>query len=485
MRILICASALVCSLFLAACYSVRPSSGAGKGEFKGERRVNVNDVAVPSDYRVDVVAQGLTFPTGIAFDRDGSCFVVESGYSYGEKWTTPRLLKIDRNGELRTIAAGGNNGPWNGVVFHDGSFYVAEGGVLEGGRILRITTDGKITALVSNLPSFGDHHTDGPAVGPDGRIYFGQGTASNSGIIGEDNAKFGWLKRHPRFHDIPGQDIVLNGQNFKTKDVLRHQGHVQTGGFVPFGTATSSGQVIKGSVPCSGSVMSISPNGSDLQLVAWGFRNPYGLAFSQDGKLFVTDNGYDDRGSRPVWGTSDMLWQVNKGIWYGWPDYTGDESLTDKDYQPPFKKRLQPLIANPPNKPPAPIARLGVHAAATGLDFSRNTEFGHVGEAFIALFGDEAPTTGKVLHPVGCKVVRVNTRTGVIEDFMVNKGRENGPASMIGRNGIERPTAVRFSPDGRSLYVVDFGVMNQDRSGAKPRTGTGVIWRITRDGGTQ
>ena len=37
--------------------------------------------------------------------------------------------------------------------------------------------------LVSNLPSFGDHHTDGPVIGPDGWLYFGQGTASNAGIV--------------------------------------------------------------------------------------------------------------------------------------------------------------------------------------------------------------------------------------------------------------------------------------------------------------
>jgi hypothetical protein len=47
-----------------------------------------------------------------------------------------------------------------------------------------------------------------------------------------------------------------------------------------------------------------------LELVAWGFRNPFGLAFASGGALFVTDNGYDDRGSRAVWGTGDYLWDV-------------------------------------------------------------------------------------------------------------------------------------------------------------------------------
>ena len=174
----------------------------------------------------------------------------------------------------------------------------------QGGRIIRVSPEGQITSIVDGLPSFGDHHTDGPVFGNDGWLYFGQGTASNSGVVGEDNAKFGWLKRHPEFHDIPGEDIELTGQNFKTKDVMGGEGRVETGAFVPFGTTTAPGQVIKGAVKCSGSVLRVRPDGSDLQKVAWGFRNPFGLAFSPDGELYVSDNGYDDRGSRPVWGTA-------------------------------------------------------------------------------------------------------------------------------------------------------------------------------------
>jgi hypothetical protein len=39
---------------------------------------------------------------------------------------------------------------------------------------------------------------------------------------------------------------------------------------------------------------------------------------------------------------------------------------------------------------------------------------------------------------------------------------------------------VKFDPDGQALYVIDFGVLLHDRSGAKPQQGTGVLWRITR-----
>ena len=471
---------LVVSAF-SGCYNVRPSSGGGQTEATLPRKLNPADVAVPAGYRVEIVATGLTFPTGVAFDADGIPHVVEAGYSYGEVFTTPRLLRVEKNGSLTEVARGARNGPWTGVAYANGAFFVAEGGQLEGGRILRIGTDGKIAPLVENLPGMGDHHTNGPAVGPDGMIYFGQGTATNAGVVGEDNLKFGWLKRFPKFHDIACQDITLAGVNFETADVPGADlPKGQTGAFVPYGTPTSAGQVIKGQVPCSGAIMRVPAAGGAPQLVAWGFRNPFGLAFAPGGALYVTDNGYDDRGSRPVWGAGDVLWRVEQGTWYGWPDYAEGLPINQELFKVPLKGTPQLVLARHPNQPPRPVAVLGVHSSSDGLDFSRSAGFGYVGQAFIAEFGDQAADTGKVLHPVGFRVVRVDVKTGRVDDFAVNKGKHNGPATKIGGAGFERPVAVRFDPSGNALYVVDFGIMLMDKTGPKPQQGTGVLWRITR-----
>jgi glucose/arabinose dehydrogenase len=467
---------------LCGCYAIRPSDGGGQTRFSPPREINPGAVALPAGYNIEVVASGLTFPTGAAFDDQNRLHIVESGYCYGEVWTTPRLLRIEPDGTFVTVATGGRNGPWTGVAFHDGDFFVAEGGVLEGGKILRIGPDGQIVTLVDGLPSHGDHHTDGPAVSPDGWIYFGQGTASNSGVIGEDNAQFGWLKRRPQFHDIPGQDVILAGANFETRDIVDASSRrkVSTGAFVPFGTATQRHQVIPGQTKCNGAILRVRPDGRDLELVAWGFRNPFGLAFSPSGSLYVTDNGFDERGSRPIWGAPDVLWKVESGVWYGWPDYSGGDPVNSGQFKAPRKPRPKFLLAQHPNTPPRPVAQFGVHSSANGFDFSRNDTFGHIGEAFVALLGDESPATGKTLHPVGFKIVRVNLQTGALEEFAVNRGRKNGPASKIGGGGLERPVAARFDRDGSALYVVDFGVLLHDAKGAHPQKGTGVIWRIRR-----
>lgn len=461
-----------------------PSRGGGQTEFAGPRAIDPADVALPDGYRIELVAEGLSFPTDVTFDDDGVPYVIEAGYSYGEVITTPRLLRVTAGGQLEVVATG-DNGPWNGVTFHDGTFFVA-GGTLERGAVLRVERDGSIAPVVDGLPSLGDHHTNAPAIGPDGLLYFGQGTATNAGVVGTDNADFGWLPRYPDFHDTPCEDVTLAGQNYTSDNPLTEDttDAVTTGAFLPFGTASESGQRIPGALPCNGAVMRVAPEGGELELVAWGFRNPYGLSFSPSGQLYVVNNSYDQRGSRPVYGTGDQLWLVEEGGWYGWPDFHGAEPLSDENqFAPAGYEAPGTLFAEPPSVPPEPVAKLAVHSSSNGMDFSFDQAFGHVGEAFIAQFGDMSPGVGKVVDPVGFRVVRVNVESGVVEDFAINV-EPHGPASLQGNGGLERPISAKFDPSGQALYVVDFGVMTIGEQGPEPREGTGVLWRIVPDGGS-
>ena len=470
------------SLLLCACYNMRKSKGGGQTSVPAQRTINANDIALAPGYKVELVASGLSFPSGLDFDDKDNLYVTEAGYSYGEVWLEPRLIRIDSKGVATPVAVGTKNGPWTGLKYHGGNFYIAEGGHRDGGKILKINLDGKISELLTGLPSLGDHHTNGPAINGN-YIYFGQGAATNSGVVGADNADFGWLPRHPDFHDIPCKDVFLTGENYTTENVLTEQkgDKSSTGAYSPFGKATSAGQMIKGQLPCTGSIMRIPLNGGPTELVAWGLRNPFGLCFSPGGALYVTDNSYDERGSRPVWGTGDVLWEIKEGMWYGWPDYAEVRALqSDVEFKAPGEKQPKPLLQKYPNTPPKPAAILGVHSSANGFDFSRSDDFGFKGQAFIALFGDMAPGAGKVLSPVGFKVVRVDVGTGVINDFAANKGRKNGPASWLKKGGLERPIAARFNPSGTALYIADFGAMQTGRDGPVPLPKTGVVWKITR-----
>lgn len=455
----------------------------------GRDEPQAGDIALPEGYRIELVADGLEFPVGVAFDDAQVPYVVEAGYSYGELFTTPRIVRIDPSGD-RTVIAQGTNPPWNGITFHAGRFYVAEGSQLTPGRILEIDAQGSTRALVTGLPSLGDHHTNGPIIGPDGALYFGQGTATNSGVVGEDDAEFGWLSRFPGFHDVPCADVTLSGENFVSGNPLTSDGDdsATTGAFLPFGTPSTQGQVIKGALPCTGAVMRVrlpaataEGQSAPLELVAWGFRNPFGLAFGPDGSLFVTDNGFDERGSRPIFGAGDLLWKVEEGRWYGWPDYSGGRPVDTQRFKQLGKEPPKRLFTPPPSEPPAALAFLAVHSSSNGFDIGRSEAFGHVGDAFIAQFGDMAPGVGNVVQPVGFKVVRVDLSRGVVHDFAANRGNANGPASYLNSGGLERPVAARFSPDGTALYIVDFGVLSVGANGPEPREHTGRLWKVTHE----
>src|SRR4051794_28486906 len=113
---------------------MRGSAGGGQRNrmiLNAQRVVREFDIAVPQGYTVEAVVTGLTFPTGVVFDDAGRLHIIESGYSYGEVWTTTQLLRIDERGGETKIAEG-RSGPWTGAVFHNGNFYVA--GRLRDGR---------------------------------------------------------------------------------------------------------------------------------------------------------------------------------------------------------------------------------------------------------------------------------------------------------------------------------------------------------------
>ena len=468
-------------LTLQSCFRILPSEGGGDLSYVPEGRdADPSDVILPEGYEIELVTEGLTFPTAVTFDDDNIPYAIEAGYTYGEEFLEPKLYRIEEDGTRTVIFTGQKNGPWTGVTFYDGHFFIAEGGQLEGGKILKVTKDGRqVEILVEGLPSLGDHHTNVPVV-KNGYVYFGQGTATNSGIVGNDNADYGWLYRYPNFHDIPCKDIVVNALNNTTENVLTDHpdDKAVTGPFSPYNNAVVPNQIIKGATPCNGAIMRVPVSGGDPEVVAWGLRNPYGLANAPDGEIYITENSYDVRGSRPVWGTGDILWKLEEDAWYGWPDYNGSRLITETEV--PGEDDPKPVFAQYPGTPPTPVANFAVHSSSNGISFSTNNNFGFVGQAFVAQFGDMATAVGKVLSPVGFKVVRVKVKTGIVEDFAINNLKKNGPATWLKSGGLERPISVQFDRNGDALYIVDFGIMAVENGEAQPFKETGVIWKVTK-----
>jgi glucose/arabinose dehydrogenase len=449
---------------------------------RSSRRFDPADINLPDGYVAEVVASGLTAPVHVCFDPDGVAYVTESGHKSD---SAPRVVRVDpATGELRTVAdltdLWAKTGAATGAAWHDGGLVVTNTDA-----VLRVDLEsGSVTELVTGLPGLGDHQTNHPVVGPDGRLYWGQGSATNMGVVGADNFGYEWLASHPGVCDVPAQDVELVGRNYEVPNVLGNPlTSVQSGAFVPFGTSTTAGQVVSGAPKANGAILSCMPDGTDLRVVAWGLRNPYGLAFAPDGRLFATEHGSDERGARFIVGDPDDLYEIHDGAWYGWPDFASGIRLDDPHWGDGGKGREPVLARFPDPDPPKPITSFESHAAANGLDFSRDEAFGFVGQAFVALFGDLAPvTTARQVVPAGFKVVRVDPVSRAVTDFAVN--RVQGPASKLFHGGFERPSHCAFGPDA-ALYVVDFGQIKiaVEKGGIRMQQGTGALWRIRRVGG--
>jgi glucose/arabinose dehydrogenase len=450
------------------------------------------NITVPG-YTIQPVLWNLTLPSAVTFDDTGrNMFLSEAGYAYGELHPQPRIIKVDtQNGNVSILVDRLLNGPVTDVVFHNGTLYVSHRGIISTVN----PNTGLIKNIITDLPSIGDHHNNQMAFGPDGRLYFGQGTATNSAVVGQDNFYgFPWLALAPTFHDVPGKNVTLTGQNFVTANPLRSpqppNGNATTGAFVPFGNATGEGQVIKGGVKCSGCIISAKPDGSDLRLVAWGLRNPYGLAFDNQGNLIISNNGADERGSRPIKDDNDKALSIdisnssNFGKFYGWPDFFGGKELkpvTDPVFKSPRGK--QPLQFLMQDHPPVerPLADIGHAVGSTQVAISNSSAFGLEGMAFIGQFGTTYPSSHTHFEKdmIGERVVMLNPQTGNVTEFISTKAPD--PSF--------RPIGLAFNKNDNALYIASIGkfeVRNTLPNGTPlpmyvpwGYAHTGSVWKVT------
>jgi glucose/arabinose dehydrogenase len=408
-------------------------------------------------------------------------------------------------------------------------------------RIVKVNLPGgSITPVIVGLPT-GDHPTEQILV-KDGWLYWSQGSATNSGVTGHDNGAGG------NQHDIACQQITLsqntwtsifNGSNgpppvpphvHETSGYSNH-GVVRKGAVVPaYEGATSKGM-------CTGAILraKISNPQNSIEPVAWGFRNPYGIRFSPPdhplkGELMISENGEDERGARPTNNAPDRLAIARQNPdgspeWHGWPDRFGFLDSTQSVFNPKgsggddnpatANKPVLPVLAFFPQQPVAPIALEPSDVAAVGLDFVPNSFVGGVvkkNAVLVSREGDFGFSQANGTPEAGHDVELVNFTSKSPSELQLSrfafncrqgdqfhdpdgtpkcKG-ETEQAFVSEMRGINRPTTIRFGPDG-AAYLVDYGaVRDPGGSDAKSRfhndanaplvqiPGTGTIWKISR-----
>lgn len=468
-------------------------------------------IELASGFKVEKVAEGFNFPTGIAWDSQNEMYVVEAGGGFLEEPPPARILKVT-NGQLVEVVnlkAKGIVAPVIGFTFHNGNFYISHKASDMSGAVSRISLNGAtVTEILKGFLDGGSEHPlNDIRMGPDGRMYLATGPAGNSAVMGPDVAPF--VSRVPGLKTTTAKDLVLLGKNFKTPDFRTADPNdsVMTGAYVTFGTQTTPGQIIPRTNKPGGAIVSFDPNNAEasLQTFAFGFRNIIGLAWNSGGELFAAVNGYDVRGSRPVRDNFDATYKIIRNTWYGCPDFSANlEPLTDPKFEVADSSQAMVFINGVPQgknlgflidhqasglTPPDRNLVAGLHtfhSSPSMLDVAPASWGDLAGRLFIAEWGDLTPPTDPLVSRVGYRVVQVNPATKEVTSFISNKGTLPGSEQNSLGRGIERPFSVRFGPDG-AMYIVDYGQVKIDPSriaqGREPYAyvpGTGIIWKVTR-----
>jgi glucose/arabinose dehydrogenase len=464
---------------------------------------------------------------------------------------TPDILVFNQNGNLtrgplgKPTSSGGGfqpSGPAIDIAFVNG----ISGGALfatdsnqsthqhngqnNSSRIVTVDPmTGAVTPFIINLPT-GDHPTEQLAFRGDGWVYWSQGSTTNSGVVGLDNGS------GQNQSDIPCQDITLS------QNVFSSGNGVATSGYSPFGVQqpgatikaffnSFTGQVRQG--VCDGATLRAQlNNSSNIQVFGWGHRNGYAIRFAPvdhplTGNLLVGEDGPDERGARPSNGAPEVLSidQLNPDgtpVYHGWPDRFGflpsSQAVfnpvggsSDDVCPPPFDQAtcvanlqnagaipIADVLAFPPQPITAPLALEAADSSFTGIDFAPAAfAIGPVqpGAALYSLEGDfgfSAPNATDPAPEVGHEVRLINFNQAAgsplalkFQNFARNSTGDQAFVTNI--NGLNRPTNIRFGPDG-CAYVVDYGAVRDLSSDSHfvgaangplvQIPGTGVIWKI-------
>jgi len=400
---------------------------------------------------------------------------------------------------------------------------------------------GHVTPFITGLPT-GDHPSEQLAF-KGGWIFWSQGSTTNSGVVGRDNG--GGANQQ----EIPCQDIVLSNNLFDSGGGVLTSGYSPFNTRRPGATVRAFESALHRGV-CTGAILAarlnVSNPTSTIQPFSWGYRNGYAISFAPEdhplkGGMLVGENGADERGARPTHNAPDGLHlaQQNKDgtpDYHGWPDRLGvlpsnqavfnpvggpgdDLCVPDPTNPPSFCTAaslarilaedvpVRDVLAFPPQPITSPLAIEAADASFTGIAFvPKSFARGPVqrGAALYSLEGDFGFSASNGTPEVGTEVKLINFNRGgnkgdddndngplqlKIQRFAFNKTFEQAFASG-GIRGFNRPTNVKFGPDG-CAWVVDYGAVRdfgQSNPASKFKVngdgpllqipGTGVIWRI-------
>ena len=322
-------------------------------------------ISLPEGFTAKVYGRVEGQPNVLTFGPDGLLYVATM---------TGQVYTLDETGQA-TLYVEGFNAP-AGLAFQPGTerLYITSRVVdlnVGGEAEVAVIEDGEITPLITGLPCcyVAMHSANGIAFGADGFGYVAVGGRADHGEI-------------------------LEGPNAGEQDERQ---------------------------PYEASILRFSPDGTQVETYARGFRNAYDIAWDADGVLFTTDN-------MPDFGPPEEFNRVEPGGEHGYPWFDCDVC-----YQPPGDVDIVP-----------PLDTFVAHSSPTGITAYLDDEFpGYYNSLFVTLWS---------AFPEAQKIVWFGPGGEGRADFAT---------------GFAAPIDLTVGPDG-ALYVADWA--------------TGIIFRIAYTG---
>lgn len=325
-------------------------------------------IQLPEGFTVDYYGRVDGQPNVITFGPDGLLYI---GTMTGEIFT------MDDDGQVE-LYVDGFLAP-AGLAFQPGTerLYVASRVIdqnVDGEAELAVVVDGVVEQLIGELPCcyVAMHSANGIAFGPDGYGYLSVGARADHGEI-------------------------LSGPDAGQQDELQ---------------------------PFEASILRFSPDGTEVDVYARGFRNAYDIAWDADGQLWNTDN-------MPDFGPPEEFNRVEPGGEHGYPWY---------DCEVCFPAPADVAIVEP-------MHLLTAHSSPTGIIAYLADQFpGYYNSLFVTLWS-AFPEAQRIL-------------------WFSPGGEETATFAT----GFAAPIDLTIGPDG-SLFVADWA--------------TGIIFRISYIGEAQ